>query len=217
MKKAKCSICYKGFNLIDLRPLLMVRDAVWDMMSKETSLKREEGYVCNSDYQSYQIKHLKQLLKEERGKISGLEQQVIDSFKSQELLTEDTNKSLEESLTFGERVADKVSSFGGSWKFILLFFSFMLGWMFLNTYVLLQDQFDPYPYILLNLTLSCLAAVQAPIIMMSQNRRAERDHIQAENDYKVNLKAELQIRHLNMKLDRFINLYLEQTDPSKED
>jgi uncharacterized membrane protein len=109
---------------------------------------------------------------------------------------------MEENLTFGHRIADKVAAFGGSWTFIILFGASMFVWVLLNTTVLLRNHFDPYPYILLNLVLSMLAAMQAPIIMMSQNRQSSKDRIQSDMDYQVNLKAELEVAHLHHKLDR---------------
>jgi uncharacterized membrane protein len=106
--------------------------------------------------------------------------------------------------TFGNRLADNVAAFGGSWRFIILFFSILTGWMILNAWWLSNKGFDPYPFILLNLILSCLAAIQAPIIMMSQNRQEEKDRQRAEHDYKVNLKAEAEIRMLHEKLDHIL-------------
>jgi uncharacterized membrane protein len=117
-------------------------------------------------------------------------------------VTRNVNEEVEETLTFGERIADKVAAFGGSWTFILLFGAIMFVWVVLNTSALLRNHFDPYPYILLNLVLSMLAAMQAPIIMMSQNRQSSKDRIQSDMDYQVNLKAELEVAHLHHKLDR---------------
>ncbi len=107
-----------------------------------------------------------------------------------------------EELTLGQRAADVITTFGGSWTFIIIFFSFLLIWMGINSWILLQRTFDPYPFILLNLVLSCLAAVQAPIILMSQNRGAERDRIDAKYNYQVNRKAEREIQELQKELIR---------------
>jgi uncharacterized membrane protein len=117
-------------------------------------------------------------------------------------VTRNVNEEMEENLTFGQRIADKVAAFGGSWTFIILFGAIMFVWVLLNTTALLRNHFDPYPYILLNLVLSMLAAMQAPIIMMSQNRQSSKDRIQSDMDYQVNLKAELEVAHLHHKLDR---------------
>jgi len=114
-----------------------------------------------------------------------------------------TNKEFDATLTFGQRLADQVASFGGSWTFIMIFASVLLTWIILNSFVLVRmnSAFDPYPYILLNLFLSMLAAIQAPIIMMSQNRQAAKDRLDAAHDYEVNMKAELEIADLHKKLD----------------
>jgi len=112
-------------------------------------------------------------------------------------------KEFSEQLTFGQRMADKVATFGGSWVFISIFAVVMVTWVFLNSFILvrLDKSFDPYPYILLNLFLSMLAAIQAPIILMSQNRQATKDQLSAEHDYEVNLKSELEIMSLHEKMD----------------
>jgi uncharacterized membrane protein len=117
-------------------------------------------------------------------------------------VTRNVNEEVAEKLTFGERIADKVAAFGGSWTFILLFGAIMIAWVLINTSALLRNHFDPYPYILLNLVLSMVAAMQAPIIMMSQNRQSSKDRMQSDMDYQVNLKAELEVAHLHHKLDR---------------
>lgn len=129
------------------------------------------------------------------------ERRVINALINRKQLSHDVNAEFEDERTFGERVADKVAAFGGSWTFIFIFAAILLSWVFLNTFILLNRAFDPYPYILLNLFLSMIAAVQAPIIMMSQNRQAARDRLDAAHDYEVNLKAELEIRSLHEKLD----------------
>ena len=106
--------------------------------------------------------------------------------------------------TFGERIADKVADFGGSWTFIIWFFVIIIGWIGANVFLLLNKGFDPYPFILLNLILSCLASLQAPIIMMSQNRQEDKDRERARKDYEINMRSELEIRALNKKLDKII-------------
>jgi uncharacterized membrane protein len=111
-----------------------------------------------------------------------------------------------QNLTVGQKFADKISQFGGSWTFIILFFLFLFAWMILNAVILLNKSFDPYPFILLNLCLSCLAAIQAPIILMAQNRQAERDRIDAKYDHAVNRKAERENRVLQKDMDKAIEL-----------
>jgi len=132
-----------------------------------------------------------------------VEQKVIKTILEGVGITRNTNKEFRDQMTFGQRIADKVAAFGGSWTFILIFLGILLGWIAINTFLLSQSQiFDPYPYILLNLFLSMLAALQAPVIMMSQNRQAAKDRLDASNDYQVNLKAELEILELHRKMDQ---------------
>ena len=146
----------------------------------------------------------KQLLNKEYDSLSPREQNIIRLISQRLHVSRDVLTEHEESLTFGQRMADRVAAFGGSWIFILLFFGVMILWIAINSYVLIQWNrhiFDPYPYILLNLVLSMMAAIQAPIIMMSQNRQAAKDRLDATHDYEVNLKAELEIMALHQKID----------------
>ncbi|HXE91989.1 MAG TPA: DUF1003 domain-containing protein [Terriglobales bacterium] len=117
-------------------------------------------------------------------------------------VTRNANEEEEERMTVGERIADRVASFGGSWTFILIFGAFLIGWMFLNAFILASRAFDPFPFILLNLALSTIAALQAPVIMMSQNRQSAKDRLKADLDYQINLKAELEVAQLHSKIDR---------------
>ncbi len=135
--------------------------------------------------------------------LSEREQKVIRHFAERLHVSRNINHEFEGKLTFGQRLADKVASFGGSWTFIIIFAAVLLSWVLLNSFILARrgDSFDPYPYILLNLFLSMLAAIQAPIIMMSQNRQAAKDRLDAAHDYEVNLKAELEILSLHEKMD----------------
>ncbi len=141
----------------------------------------------------------------EIGELGELEKEVARSIAEHELLAQNLNQEFAEKLTLGTRLADHIASFGGSWKFIIIFSSVIFIWIVINSLVMLIRPFDVYPFILLNLCLSCLAAMQAPVIMMSQNRQDAKDRLRSEHDYKVNLKAELEIRHLNDKLDHLIN------------
>lgn len=142
----------------------------------------------------------RKLLQIEMEKLPPKEREVVERFISRRHIARDVISEFNEQLTFGERVADKVAEFGGSWKFIFIFLSFLVAWMLFNTFVLAARAYDPYPYILLNLILSCIAALQAPVIMMSQNRMAAKDREQATHDYEVNIKAELEILQLHEQL-----------------
>ncbi|MGB7527363.1 DUF1003 domain-containing protein [Sphingobacterium cellulitidis] len=135
---------------------------------------------------------------------------VRKSFEEEKLITENLINPTDEYLNKGQMISDKVARFGGSWSFIMIFTGILIVWIIYNSMMAKQDQFDPYPFILMNLVLSCLAALQAPIIMMSQNRQEEKDRKRAENDYLVNLKAELEIRSLHKKIDVLLEEEIKQ-------
>lgn len=145
--------------------------------------------------------YIETCLSQELGELNEVEKLVSTSISQHKYLSKHLNDKLNSKLSFGQRLADRVADFGGSWTFIIIFFAILLGWMIINVVLLSNKGFDPYPFILLNLVLSCLAAIQAPIIMMSQNRQEEKDRLRNEHDYKVNLKAEVEIRMLHEKLD----------------
>src|SRR5437764_28081 len=186
---------YKGSEL--RQPLLQ-------MIQKDYPDFTPDKYVSTNRLNEYRRRYITQLIAQENGEVNQLEQEVINSIQNNKILSENIEEDLLEKTTFGQSVADNIASFGGSWTFIIIFFSFLLLWMLVNIWLLSAKPFDPYPFILLNLILSCLAAIQAPIIMMSQNRAEARDRLRAENDYKVNLKAELEIRHLHEKIDHLL-------------
>ena len=133
-----------------------------------------------------------------------IDRNVMDAIKNNSILSENIQDEIEAELPFGQKLADRVAAFGGSWTFIVAFFTFILLWMGVNIWFLTTQPFDPFPFILLNLILSCLAAIQAPIIMMSQNRQEQKDRQRAEHDYKINLKAELEIKLLSEKIDHLL-------------
>lgn len=179
----------------------MLRPALIETIRKHDATWGPSRMICVDCLDLFRSEYVEDALKDEVGELSKLEQEVIDSLREQETLTENINRAFEKSITFGQRVADRVATFGGSWIFIGTFFLLLAAWIGVNSVATLLGPFDPYPYILLNLMLSCLAAMQAPIIMMSQNRIEARDRLRSENDYQVNLKAELEIRQLHEKLD----------------
>lgn len=163
-----------------------------------------EGYICLKDLNRFRAEYVQSVIEEDKGQLSTLEEQVVESLKEQDLITKNLNLEYEQQLTLGQKIADRIADFGGSWQFISIF-GIVLGlWILLNSVRFITKPFDPYPFIFLNLILSCLAAIQAPVIMMSQNRQEERDRMHAEHDYRINLKAELEIRHLHEKLDHLL-------------
>lgn len=202
-----CEICNESFSMNDLYPIALVRSNVIQAYIKANPKINIEGFICYPDLRNIHAEHYQQVLERERGVLSDLEQEVIDSIKEQELLSENINLQFEESLSFGDHLADKMAEFGGSWTFISLFGVMLVIWVLLNTTLFFLNPIDPYPYIFLNLILSCIAAIQAPVIMMSQNRQAAKDRLNIENDYVVNLKAELQIRQTNARLELFMKYH----------
>jgi len=199
--KVQCQICGKQKLLYEAVPGELVRASIVEMIRKKHPNWSSEGFICLDDLNSFRSEYIREILAVEKGELSSLEKEVIESLKAQDLLSRNINKEFEGQLTLGERVADRVADFGGSWRFIIGFGCVFMVWIAINSVVLLWRPYDPYPFILLNLILSCLAAIQAPVIMMSQNRQEARDRLRSENDYRVNLKAELEIRHLSEKMD----------------
>ncbi|MBI2997358.1 MAG: DUF1003 domain-containing protein [Deltaproteobacteria bacterium] len=197
----KCFHCQKSYATDFLISGELIRSGVADIIKKRNPAWTSSNLICLSCLNLFRSEYIEDALEEEKGELSQLDLEVIESLKEQETLTENLNLAFDKDLTIGQRMADRVASFGGSWIFVAFFFLALFVWMGVNTALVLARPFDPYPFILLNLVLSCLAAIQAPIIMMSQNRMEAKDRLRSEHDYQVNLKAELEIRHLHEKLD----------------
>jgi uncharacterized membrane protein len=201
-KTVLCSVCGTRVKMSEVLPVELVREStIKAIQEKIPDLPLEGSFICTNDLNRFRKDYIEDVLKEERGTLTRLEQEFVESLAERELLSKDINIEFERDLRLGERLADKVAEFGGSWRFILGFSAVVVVWIVANSIALLQSPFDPFPYILLNLVLSCLAAIQAPVIMMSQNRQDAKDRLRSEYDYKVNLKAELEIRHLNERID----------------
>lgn len=181
-----------------------LRKEIFDLIRKDYPNFHLSSYLSISELSEYRKKYLTSLVLTGEDELSELKADVINSISTHAILTENIEDVIDKKLSFGEKVSDVIAEFGGSWKFISTFFVFMLIWISINVWGLHVHHFDPYPFILLNLILSCLAAIQAPIIMMSQNRLESKDRLRGEHDYKVNLKAELEIRILNEKIDHLI-------------
>src|SRR5216117_4544321 len=199
-----CQICKKPKSPHSGMIAELIRPSLLEFIQKKLPDLDTKGFICLDDLGEFRKDYIKEVLEDEIGELSALDQEVIESLQQHEILSSDISKQFETKLTFGQRLSDRIASFGGSWRFIILFGAVLFGWIILNAIFLLNRGFDPYPFILLNLILSCLAAIQAPIIMMSQNRAEARDRLRAENDYKINLKAELEIRHLHEKIDHLL-------------
>ncbi len=209
-KKFISDVSGQEFPAHERVPANLVRKPIIDLIKLDSPRFNESCHLAMSELNRYRERYISDFLEKEVGELTRLEDRVITSMKDKTLIAdnpEDDNDSA--ASTFGQRVADKVATFGGSWTFIISFVVFLLAWIGCNVFILSNKGFDPYPFILLNLILSCVAALQAPVIMMSQNRQEEKDRERAKNDYMVNLKSELEIRMLHEKLDHLI-LHQEQ-------
>jgi uncharacterized membrane protein len=204
MKKILCDICHKEFTENDIFSGHGIRHEIEKIIQNDYPDWNDENHICKTDFSEYRNRYISTLIEEETGSIKELEEDVLKSINENELITENINSSIQGKMKIGDSISDSVASFGGSWKFIILFFIVLIFWIILNAFILSKKPFDPYPFILMNLILSCLAAIQAPIIMMSQHRQEKRDRIRSESDYKVNLKAEIEIRTLHEKVDHLL-------------
>ncbi len=203
IKTGVCQICHKEKRLDELIPGALIRRSVFEEISREHPQFDPEEYICLKDLEVFRYEQVRKLLEVEKGELSDLDKEILTAIRDHEMLTEAVSE-IEDDRTFGDRLSDRIAAFGGSWTFIITFFSFILIWMIINIWILSTRAFDPFPFILLNLILSCLAAIQAPIIMMSQNRQEQKDRQRGEHDYKINLKAELEIKLLSEKIDHLL-------------
>jgi len=204
-KNMVCNICGKTKAMSMMMPATLVRNAVAEQIKTSHPDWKPEGYVCLSDLNQFRMKYIQNLLESEKGELTVLDHQVLESLQRHETLSSNVDAEFEKDISLGEKMADGLASFGGSWTFLIIFASILFIWIALNSYVLLKKPFDPYPFILLNLVLSCLASIQAPVIMMSQNRQEAKDRLRSQHDYQVNLKAELEIRQLHDKIDHLLS------------
>ncbi len=199
-----CQVCKEYKKMSDMLSAEIVRAPIVEKIKMTCPDWSPQGFICIADLNRYRAEYVKDVIKADKGELSKLEEQVIVSMKEQALLSQNINVEYDRQRSFGEIMADKLADFGGSWLFIGIFCGVLIIWLVMNSVALIMKPFDPYPYIFLNLVLSCLAAMQAPVILMSQNRQEVRDRLHAEQDYRVNLKAELEIRHLHEKIDHLL-------------
>jgi uncharacterized membrane protein len=186
-----------------LVPLCSLRPALAEMIRKDHPDLADDALLSTERVNRYRSRYVEQLLRAERGAFSEIDAEIVRAIANQETLAEDIEASFAGQRSLGERASDALATFGGSWAFILIFSAFLALWILWNQ-AKGHAAFDPFPFILLNLLLSTVAALQAPIIMMSQRRQESRDRARARSDYQVNLKAELEIRMLHEKLDHLI-------------
>jgi uncharacterized membrane protein len=204
MDTFRSDLSNKEFPVSDKISAKTIRHSVLNLIQKDNPQFSHESFLSRNELNVYREKYITEYLIKEIGELSDLEKSVLASLSNNTTLTDKIEGDDQQNLTTGQKVADKVASFGGSWTFIISFGVFIFIWITINVFWLVNKSFDPYPFILLNLILSCLAALQAPVIMMSQNRQEEKDRQRAKNDYMINLKSELEIRTLHEKIDHFI-------------
>jgi uncharacterized membrane protein len=181
-----------------------ISPAIFKKIKEQYPDFNDSGFLSFSELNEFRNSYIEATMREELGSLSHLEKEVLDALHGNQIISDNIDETIDENLTVGQKLADRIASFGGSWTFIISFFVFLFSWIVLNALLLVTNAYDPYPFILLNLILSCLAAMQAPLIMMSQNRLEEKDRLRAKNDYQVNLKAEVEIRMLHEKIDHLI-------------
>ncbi len=201
---AICQVCKKEKKISQMRPVVSIRELILQLINKDGYELDPQGYVCLDDLNKYRKQYIQSVMEEEKGVLNANDKEVLDSIVERDLISRNVEKDIDQKITFGQRLSDNIAKFGGSWKFIIFFMSFLIVWMIINVIFLTTRAFDPFPFILLNLILSCIAAIQAPVIMMSQNRQEEKDRMRSLHDYQVNLKAEVEIRLLHDKIDHML-------------
>lgn len=206
MKKEKfvSGLSQKEFPMSSRVSAHTIRQSLFDFIQKANPEFTRDQFLSTGELNHYREQYISHYFIKEAGELSEAEKTVLESITSKSILTDKVDEEDAGAPTTGQRIADKVASFGGSWTFIISFGIFLFLWIAFNVYWLANSGFDPYPFILLNLILSCLAAMQAPVIMMSQNRQEEKDRDRARKDYMINLKSELEIRVLHEKIDHLI-------------
>ena len=183
-----------------------IRQSLLHFINKTHPNFSKNCFLSIEEMNDYREKYISEFLNKKLGNLTEVEKQVIQSVSKNTMISTEVEED-EQEITFVQKLADKVAEFGGSWGFIIFFMTFLVAWILLNVFWLSNHGFDPYPFILLNLILSCIAAIQAPVIMMSQNRQEEKDRERAKKDYKINLKSKLEIRELHEKIDHLIIHY----------
>ena len=199
-----CSVCGRSFRPSQIVPGVLVLDPLAELIRKSHPDWSPDAGICRPDLRRFRSEYLESLLLRERGELSELEEEVLRGMEEEGTIVARLSEEPAATLTLGQRLADRIATLGGSWRFIVGFGVVLAVWIALNTMQWVARPFDPYPFILLNLVLSCLAALQAPVIMMSQRRLEERDRSRAQNDYRINLRAELEIRMLSRRLDHLL-------------
>lgn len=204
METFRSDISNLEFPVIEKISAKTIRHSILSLIQNDYPQFSHDSYLSRTELNKYKVKAITNYLVKEVGELSELEETVLTSLTNNNTLTDKIDDNEQQILTSGQRIADKVAGFGGSWTFIISFCVFIFIWIAANIYWLANKGFDPYPFVLLNLILSCMAGLQAPVIMMSQHRQEEKDRDRSKKDYMINLKSELEIRTLHEKIDHFI-------------
>ena len=203
--KRPCAISGKELSRRQSVSLEAIRPSLAERIRNDYPDLQPDALVSADIVARYRAQYVEELLQAELGELSDIERRVSVSLATHATLAENIEEHYETERTFGERLSDQLAEFGGSWTFLILFGVVLAIWVSINISQGVSNAFDPYPFILLNLVLSCIAAIQAPVIMMSQKRQEAKDRLRSLNDYQVNLKAELEIRQLHEKIDHLLN------------
>ncbi len=204
MKTFQSDLSKKEFPVSERICGKTLRNSIINLIQKDHPQFTADNCLSIEELDYYREKYISNYLGSQIEELTEIEKTVLNALSEKTTLSDKIDGDKKQILTFGQRIADKVATFGGSWTFIISFGIFILIWISLNVLWLLDKGFDPYPFILLNLILSCLAALQAPVIMMSQNRQEEKDRERSKKDYMINLKSELEIRMLHEKIDHLM-------------
>jgi len=204
MKTFTSDLSKKEFPISEKISGKAIRHSILHLIQKDNAQFTIDNYLSIEELDYYREKYISEYLTGQIEELTEIEKTVLSSLTEETTLSDKLDGDKNQILTFGQRIADKVATFGGSWTFIISFGVFIIIWISLNVFWLFNKGFDPYPFILLNLILSCIAAMQAPVIMMSQNRQEEKDRDRAKKDYMINLKSELEIRTLHEKIDHLV-------------
>ena len=204
-----CELNKQQIKLKNARQGFTIRPSIFKLIQEVEPNFSTESWISNEDLKKFKLKYIEKFVEEEEGKKDEIQKFVANAVANHDFLSTNYLNSTsddDEKRSFNDFMADKIAEFGGSWSFIAMFTLFVLIWCCFNTYYLKNSGFDPYPYIFLNLILGCIASLQAPFIMMSQNRALDKDRKRALNDFKVNLKSEFEIMIVREKLDHVINI-----------
>lgn len=203
----RCISCAKLLDEDEGTPMRALRPSLAEYVRGKLAGRdlAADDDICRTCMFRFRAEHVLSDLEAERGQLTTIEREVAEKAADHETVARRIDEEFSRTATRGQRMADSVARVGGSWPFVIGFLTFLALWMAVNVWLLVSRAFDPYPFILLNLVLSCIAALQAPIIMMSQNRAAARDRLQADEDFRVNLKAELEIAALHEKVDHLLH------------